>query len=178
MCMKGLSRVFIGFSCLLLSFTMVPAAKGQLGLYGGFSAANTNIPNSKWLYGTTFGGYYNAYHVPLVNVGLDARVSILDGSNTVNGLVGPRVEVHIPFLKPYLEGLIGASNISGGQGVTAFSQTAFSYGFTAGADLTILPRIDWRVVDYSYVRTPSVVTGTNQDILTTGIVLRLPVPHL
>ena len=176
--MKLHCRLAAAFFTFLLGFTCMPAAKAQVGLYGGFSAANTNIPNSKWLYGTTFGGYYNALHVPLISLGLDARVSILDGSNTVNGLAGPRLELHIPFLKPYIEGQVGASHISGGQGVTTFNQTAFSYGFAAGADLTILPRIDWRVVDYNYIRTPSVVAGTNQDVLTTGIVIRLPVPHL
>jgi hypothetical protein len=176
--MKGLFRFFAVFTCLCLTPMMTPTARAQVGLYGGFSAANTNIPNSKWLYGTTFGGYYNAYHVPLINLGLDARVSILDGSNTVNGLVGPRLEVHIPFIKPYLEGLVGASNISGGQGATTFSQTELSYGFAAGADVAIFPRLDWRVVDYNYVRTPDAGNGIRQDVLTTGLVLRLPVPHL
>jgi hypothetical protein len=173
--MKGLRWFSPVFFSLLLILTS--SAHAQLGLYGGFSAANTNIPNSKWLYGTTFGGYYNAIHVPLVNLGLDARVSILDGSNTVNGLIGPRAELHIPILKPYVEGQIGASRISGGQGAFAFSDTVFSYGFAAGADVTIFPRLDWRVVDYNYIRSPDAIRGTNQDVLTTGLVLRLPV-HL
>jgi hypothetical protein len=173
--MKGLR--WFSPVCFLLLLSLTSIAHAQLGLYGGFSAANTNIPNSKWLYGTTFGGYYNAYHLPLLNLGMDARVSILDGSNTVNGLAGPRAELHLPFIKPYLEGQIGASRISGGQGVSAFSSTSFSYGFAAGADVTIFPRLDWRVVDYNYIRTPDAARGTNQDVLTTGIVLRLPV-HL
>jgi hypothetical protein len=175
--MKGHFRVFTVFFLLTLTSILVPSAKAQLGLYGGFSAGNTNIPNSKWIYGTTFGAYYNAYHVPLVNLGLDTRISILDGSNTVNGLIGPRVELHIPIIKPYLEGLVGGSNISGGRGITTFSQTSLSYGFAAGADVTIFPRLDWRVVDYNYIRTPDVGNGINQDVLTTGLVLRLPI-HL
>jgi hypothetical protein len=173
--MKGNWKI-AGFFCFLLSFTAVPIMQAQVGLYGGFSAANTNIPNSKWLYGTTFGAYYNAYHVPLVNVGLDARVSILNGSNVVNGLIGPRAEFHLPIIKPYVEGLVGVSDINGGQGAATFGQTAFSYGFSAGADVTILPRLDWRVVDYQFTRTPNILGGINQDALTTGIVLRLPVP--
>jgi hypothetical protein len=174
--MKGLFRISLSFCGLLLLSLSTPAAKAQVGLYGGFTAANTNIANSKWIYGTTFGGYYNTFHLPLLNFGLDARVSILDGSNTVNGLIGPRAEAHIPLLKPYLEGLVGASHISGGQGVAAFTDTALSYGFAAGADVTIFPRLDWRVVDYNFVRSPNIAGGINQDILTTGIVLRLPVP--
>jgi hypothetical protein len=164
-------------------FFFLPSAQGQLGLYGGFSAANTNVANEPWLYGATFGGYYNTLKLPLINLGIDGRAAILNGSGSssqqkfVNGLVGPRAEFHLPLipLKPYAAAQAGASHIEVGQGVARTDQTAFSYGFAAGGDLTVLPRLDWRVAEYSYTRS-NVSGGIHQSTLTTGLVLRLPIP--
>jgi hypothetical protein len=167
-------------SCL---FFFLPSAHGQLGLYAGFSAANTNAANEPWLYGATFGGYYNVLKLPVINLGVDGQAAILHGSGSsssqkiINGLVGPRAEFHLPLipLKPYLEGHLGGSNIQVGQGFARTDKTVFSYGFAAGADLTVFPRLDWRVAEYSYTRS-EVGDGVDQSTLTTGLVLRLPVP--
>ncbi len=140
-----MKRIWIlSASCL---FFFLPSAHGQLGLYAGFSAANTNVPNEPWFYGATFGGYYNVVKLPLINLGVDGQAAILHGSGSsspqkiINGLVGPRVEFHLPLipLKPYLAGHLGGSNIEVGQGSARTEKTAFSYGFAAGADLTIFP---------------------------------------
>jgi len=172
--------------CLLSAtclFLFLPSAQGQVGVYGGFSAANTNVANEPWLYGATFGGYYNTLKLPLINLGIDGRAVILNGSGStsqqkiVNGLVGPRAEFHLPLipLKPYAAGHLGASHIEVGQGSARTEQTVFSYGFSAGVDLTILPRLDWRVAEYAYTRS-NVSGSVNQTTLTTGLVLRLPIP--
>lgn len=167
-------------SCL---FFFLPFAQGQLGLYAGFSAANTNVPNEPWLYGETFGGYYNVVKLPVIHLGIDGRTTILNGSGSlsqqkiINGLGGPRAELHVPLipLKPYVAGLVGGSNIQVGQGSARTEKTVFSYGFAAGVDLTVFPRLDWRVAEYSYTRS-NVLNGVDQSTLTTGLVLRLPVP--
>ncbi len=164
-------------------FLFLPSAYGQLGLYAGFSAANTNVANEPWLYGATFGAYYNVVKLPVIHLGIDGQAVLLNGSGSssqqkiTNGLAGPRVELHLPLipLKPYAAGHLGGSNIQVGQGIARTEKAVFSYGFAAGADLTIFPRLDWRIAEYSYTR--SKVLGTvNQSTLTTGLVLRLPIP--
>src|ERR1700733_4876992 len=167
-------------SCL---FFFLPSAHGQLGLYAGFSAANTNIANEPWLYGATFGGYYNLVKLPVINLGIDGQAAILHGSGStstqkiINGLVGPRAEFHLPLisLKLYLAAHLGGSNFEVGQGFSRTEKTVFSYGFAGGADLTIFPRLDWRGAEYSYTRS-QVLGSVNQSTLTTGLVLRLPIP--
>jgi hypothetical protein len=167
-------------SCL---FFLLPSAHGQLGLYGGFSAAKTKVANEPWFYGGTFGGYYNVVKLPAIHLGIDGQAMILNGSGStspqkiLHGLVGPRVELHLPLipLKPYFEGQLGGSHVEVGQGSARTHKTVFSYGVTVGADLTIFPRVDWRVVAYSYTRS-KVPGAVDQSTLTTGLVLRLPVP--
>ena len=72
-------------------------------------------------------------------------------ANINSGLVGPRVAIKLPVLpiKPYGEILFG---------VASYPQTSagiqypndFAYRYVLGLDSTILPHIDWRVVDFSY----------------------------
>lgn len=164
------------------SFT-VPAARAQLGLYAGFSASHTNISNAGWFYGSTFGAYYTPIHLPVVNVGLDGRGAILRGSGgsgeqaIYNFLAGPQAVLHLPLLpfRPYAEALIGGSHTDFGQGSAYQQQTSFSYGFAAGADVHLLPRLDWRLLEYAYTRSPSIAGGTDESTFTTGIVFRVPV---
>jgi hypothetical protein len=167
----------------LCLFVLLPAAHGQLGIYAGFTASNSNIPNENWFYGPTFGAYYNVVKLPVIKLGLDGRAAILSASGgpaqqkIVNGLAGPRLEAHLPLipLKPYVEGYAGASKVEVGQGSAYSDKTVLGYGFAAGADLTIFPRLDWRVAEYSYTRS-NVFGNITQDTVTTGLVLRLPVP--
>jgi hypothetical protein len=76
---------------------------------------------------------------------------------------------------PYAEGLVGGSSIQVGEGFARTVKASVSYGFAAGADLTIFPLLDWRIVEYSYTRS-NALEGIDQSTLTTGIVLRVPVP--
>jgi Outer membrane protein beta-barrel domain len=169
-------------SAICLSF-LLPSAHAQLGIYAGFTASNTNLPNENWFYGPTFGAYYNVVKLPVIKLGIDGRASILNGSGSpssqqiVNGLAGPRLEVQLPLipLKPYVEGYAGGSKVEIGQGTSRSDKTVLGYGFSAGADLTIFPRLDWRVAEYSYTRS-SVFGNVTQNTVTTGLVLRLPIP--
>jgi hypothetical protein len=178
---KGISGVKrIGLSSFILLLLAISSAYGQVGLYGGFSAANTNAGSEQWFYGTTFGGYYSGLKLPLINLGIEGRASMLHGSGSaspqkfVNGLVGPRVQLHLPLvpLKPYVAGLAGGVHQELGQGSARTDTTNFGYGLAAGADLTIFPLLDWRIAEFSFTRSESV----DQKMLTTGLVLRLPVP--
>lgn len=167
--MKRLPLLLLALSLLMVG----PLAKAQVGIYatgGGAKLSDT------WTYGPTFGIYRDSHHFPLINFGVDARVAIFNSNSNVklyNGLIGPRAVVHLPIIpiKPYVEGLIGAGHITGN---SLASKTTFSYGVAAGADLTFFPRLDWRVVDFTYGGFSS--GNTNQTSISTGLVFRLPIP--
>ncbi|HEY0786619.1 MAG TPA: hypothetical protein VGD62_12170 [Acidobacteriaceae bacterium] len=159
----------------VLLFQM-PRAQAQIGIYGEFSAADFNLPNTDWQYGTTFGLYYDRWKVPFLALGVDGRGSVIgSGSDRIiSGLAGPRLELKPPVLplKPFVEALVGAGRADVGEGGAYSSTTRLEYQFLGGADATIFPRVDWRIVEFSYRGFSG--ASFNPKSLSTGIVLRLP----
>ena len=145
-------------------------ATAQIGVYAGFSGAHVTSAAS-----TVFGPLFGAYMQKggMLAIGLDARGTFLtrNGSEFYAGAAGPRIAVSPPLarIKPYLEGLVGAGGISGG---TKSNSVHLNYQVLFGVDATILPRIDWRVFEYSY--SALVGASTSATVFTTGIVVRLP----
>jgi hypothetical protein len=141
------------FSALLMT---APAAQAQLGVYGTVLAAKINNPTSAQ--STTFGGtntgywttgggagiYYDAWHLGPVSLGLDLRGSVAAQAKT--GLGGVRLAIRPPVLpiKPYLEGLVGGTTTSN---VYSAQTTDFLYEIVGGIDYTLIPHIDFRVVE-------------------------------
>jgi hypothetical protein len=162
---------------LLALLTTTIAAYPQTGIYVEFGASKVDAPSNDWVYGPTFGVYHDFYSVPVVHLGADLRGSVLGISQTTtltSGLIGPRVSVHphvLPFM-PYLEGLagIGHYDFGAGQG----SSTQFEYQFLAGIDYTLVPRLDWRVVEFSYGGLSVFNGNLHPKTISTGLVLRLP----
>ncbi len=152
------------------------SSSAQLGVYGGFTTSTLKLANTPRINGGTFGLQYDGSHHPLLNFGIDVRGSIISSDSTRVTAVtaGPRVIFHLPIvpLRPYAEGLIGGAQVSVGQGVAATDTGGFAAGFAAGADLHLLPYVDWRVLDYSYSRLQA--GHTYQNSITTGIVIRIP----
>jgi hypothetical protein len=76
----------------------------------------------------------------------------------------------------------GVGHTRFGQGVAKQSNTDFEYQFLGGLDMTILPRIDWRVVEFSYGGVsglgrsldPKIGSSLNPKTISTGFVVRLP----
>jgi hypothetical protein len=116
---------------LLLLFSFY--AKAQIGLYAEFSGAKLNVPNTNWIYGPTFGAYFDKGHLLFLSAGLDARGAFLGSGSTVlnSGLVGPRVAFrpHVIPIQPYVEALIGVGHAEYGQGVVQTTATKFEYQF-------------------------------------------------
>lgn len=164
---------------LLLSFvvTSLPAS-AQIGLYGTFSAAKFNVPNTDWQYGSTFGIYDNHWSIPFFALGVDGRGSVVSsGSSQIDsGLVGPRIvfKPHVLPIMPYVEALVGAGHVDPGQGSAVTSTTKFQYSFVGGIDYTFFPRLDWRVVDFSYGGLSGLNSSFNPKTISTGIVFRIP----
>lgn len=164
------------FLCAVLLLPL--SAWAQTAVYADFSASNFDVPNVGWQYGPTFGIYYDHWHVPFISLGVDGRASFIGSGSTkvYSGLIGPRVQVrpHVIPLQPYAEALIGGGNVQFGQGVARTDKNAFEYQVVAGADLTVFPRIDWRVAEFSYSGFSSLGQPFNPKTFSTGIVLRLP----
>lgn len=171
-----LSRLFLPFLFLVAPLCL----HAQLGLYGAFTAQNLGGPNNNGydLYGGTFGGYLASGRLAILSVGIDLRGSFTrsSGASFDSGSIGPRIALntHILPIQPYIEGTIGLGHVdfSGG---SVSGGTKFEYQVLGGLDYTILPRIDWRVAEYSYGAL-SMINNYNYrpKSLSTGLVLRLP----
>ncbi len=122
---------------LLLLSTVLPAG-AQIAVYGTFSAANFQLPNTGWQYGSTFGIYDNRWTIPFFAVGIDSRGSVIGGKHAgiASGLVGPRLafKPHVLPIMPYVEVLGGVGHAEYGEGSAAGSATKFEYNFVGGLD--------------------------------------------
>jgi hypothetical protein len=174
------SRYFSRFHTLsaLLSAIVAAtiAAHAQTGIYVEFGGSKVDAPSNQWVYGPTFGVYHDFFG-PIVHLGADLRGSVLGISQTTtltSGEIGPRVSIHprVVPLMPYLEGLggIGHYDFGAGQG----GSTQFEYQFLAGIDYTLIPRLDWRVVEFSYGGLSVFNGNLHPKTISTGLVLRLP----
>ncbi|HEY0162571.1 MAG TPA: hypothetical protein VGB69_07840 [Edaphobacter sp.] len=159
---------------LFAASLIVPATvHAQLAVYAGFSGAPLSGASSNWAPGGLVGIYKQSGHgLGTVSFGGDLRGSFLtrDGFHSYTGAIGPRLSIKAPILplRPYVEGLVGLGNV---QNNNAGSHTNFNYQLVGGLDTTILPRIDWRVVEFAYSAVPT--QSVNAKILTTGLVLRI-----
>lgn len=172
--MKRLRWVFLP---LLLLFSI--AATAQIGLYGQFSASKLNAPDTGWIYGPTIGVYFASQHFAFLSTGLDVRGSLLgDADHTVlnSALGGVRLgfKPHVIPIQPYVEGLAGVGYIEAGQGLAYIAETKFEYQLLGGLDLTVLPRIDWRLVEFSYGKLSGLDSDFDPKTISMGIVVRLP----
>ena len=167
-------RTLLSFAFLLLFASSAKPTFAQLAVYAGFSGAKVSGVSSDWAYGPLVGIYkQSGYLASSVNIGGDLRGSFIsrNGFNYYTGAAGPRIAFKAPVLplRPYVEGLVGVASSNSGNGTD--STTHFNYQVLGGLDLTIVPRFDWRVIEYDY----SAVSGQNvkANILTTGLVLRI-----
>lgn len=155
----------------------VGSGRAQVGVYAGFAASDYHVANVGWQYGPVFGVYFQPWAAPLVRAGVDVRASLLgSGNEKVDSvLVGPRVQLHphVLPLMPYAEILIGGGHVNLGEGSAATNKTAVEYQVAGGIDMTIFPRLDWRIAEYSWGSVQN-VGDVKPSTITTGLVLRLP----
>jgi hypothetical protein len=154
---------------LTLSATVLHA-QAKFAIYGTGGVEKSGLPDQDWKTAATFGFYYGLIHVPFSAVSVDFRGDVSD--NIKSGFAGPRIAFHIPLIpiKPYAEALVGASTYPTlPNGIHEPTQLAGRVVF--GGDATILPHIDWRVVDFSYGLNVS-ANGDRAKTITSGLVLR------
>jgi hypothetical protein len=158
---------------LLCLFASTLHAQARLAIYGTVGGEKSEVNNAGWTTAGTFGLYHTFANLGPIAVSVDARGDL--SGNINSGLIGPRIALHLPLfpLKPYAELLGGFSSYST-QANGAKNTTNATYRWIGGIDTTILPHLDWRVVDYSYSGggiTQGNVTRHPQT-LSSGIVLR------
>ena len=168
----------------MVAMGLAAVAQAQTAIYGEFTGAKVSSSSAAWMYGPTLGLYHDSRH-GLVATGFDVRGTFagrgdthgMGSSQTLDTLLGgvrlaitPRV---LP-IKPYGEVLGGLGHLKTGQGSTRTSSTKFAYQFVGGIDFTMLPRVDWRVVEFSYGRLAGLNDSFAPKTLSTGIVFRLP----
>jgi hypothetical protein len=157
---------------LLLSLiTVTLHAQAKLAIYGTVGGEKSAVANTPWTLAGTAGFYVGLKKFGPLNLSVDARADL--SSNQNSGLIGPRLAVKLPAIpiKPYGEFLIGFSDYSRtSAGLKEANQFAARY--VLGADMTILPHIDWRIADFSY-DLESLGPDDHAKTLSTGIVIRL-----
>jgi hypothetical protein len=168
-------RMAILLACIVGS--AVPS-QAQTGIYAEFSTSDLQAPNVDRQYGPTFGFYHEIFHPPFFRVGFDARATLLGSGSTKAdmGFIGPQIQIHphVLPLMPYVEGLVGVGYVHLGQGSAITDETKLDYEGVIGVDWTILPRIDWRVVEFSAGGFSGLGGSVSPRTLSTGVVLRLP----
>lgn len=180
MCAKWWARVVV-FGAISAAGV---CAFAQTGVYAEFTGGKISAANTAWMYGPTFGLYHDDGFGPIA-LGLDVRGSFLrrgdqsgagsdQSLNTLQGGVRLAVTPHILPIKPYVEALGGYGGLTTGQGASRMSASHVTYQFLGGVDFTFFPRLDWRVVEFSYGRLSGLSNTYAPKTLSTGLVLRLP----
>lgn len=161
-----------GLLLLLAVLLSAPSAlRAQLALYGAGSGASFSNASKDLGYGGMVGVYKQGGH--FLAIGLDARGTFVgrDGFHYYTYAAGPRIafKPRVIPIDPYVEGLVGLANYNTGSGTS--STNHLNYQVLAGIDATILPHLDWRVIDvaYSGVGSESIHAVT----FSTGLVIRL-----
>jgi hypothetical protein len=165
-------RILFALPLLVFIFATATALRAQarFAIYGTGGTEKSGLPNQDWTVAGTFGFYYGLLHAGPIDLSVDARGDL--SSNIKSGLIGPRVAVELPVVrfKPYGEFLFG---------VSTYSKTAaglqdpndFAYRYVVGLDATLIPHVDWRVVDFSYGINNS-ANGSHAKTLSSGLVFR------
>ena len=159
-------------------------AEAQTAVYGEFTAGKISAANTPWMYGPTVGLYHDN-GLGLVAYGYDVRGSFLrrgdtagadsnESLTTLEGGVRFAVTPHVLPIKPYVEALGGYGGLTAGQGTVRTSASHFTYQFLGGVDFTFFPRLDWRVVEFSYGGLSGLGSSYDPKTLSTGLVFRLP----
>jgi hypothetical protein len=155
---------------LLAIVTTNLQAQARLAIYGTAGTERSGLPYNPWKLAGTFGLYVQIFKLGPVYISADGRGDL--SSQIHSGLGGPRLAIKLPVLpiKPYGEILFGVASYPQTTAGIQYSND-FAYRYVLGLDSTILPHIDWRVVDFSYgINTSSV--GTHAESITSGLVIR------
>lgn len=144
-----------------LVFLSASAAHAQFvsvyGLVSGVKSSNVQT-SSGGGWGSHYGGgaTFNFLNLPVVKLGLDARGGVGRGTTkTDTAELSLRLGVRPPVinLKPFVQVGVGYAAATVPNGTTKY----VTVGGHAGVDRSLIPFLDWRIVDVGYSH------GYNQD---------------
>jgi hypothetical protein len=169
--MRNIKKTTLSFlAVILLSFVSTHLqAQAKIAIYGTVGGEKPGIINgNSWGIAGTVGLYLGVVNPGPLALSVDARADL--ASNIKSGFAGPRLALRLPALplKPYVEALVGWSgypSLPDGLPVA----TKFTSRAVAGLDTTILPHIDWRVIDFTYGITAATPHASS---ITSGLVVR------
>jgi hypothetical protein len=161
-------------------FDHISTSTADTGPYAFLGPGTT----SRMFYGLDIGGYYDFYHAPKFNAGIDIRDVITHGNNAElkTFLVGARVSTKFrEKIKPYAQASIGVGSSHAPDNSLNVSKA--QYGVFVGADYTLAKHVDWRMAEVGYGSVTTVssetVGGTTTSFpsanvvsLSTGFVFR------
>jgi hypothetical protein len=176
---------------LLALATFSASAHAQIGIYGAFNTVHLNnatsvgisTPTAAWYTGAEAGVYYDFLHMGPIALGADLRGNLLSGNQQKyrSALFGLRLAANPPVLpiRPYVQASIGVGGAShsGLYGVGTIYSDKFQYLVAGGLDYTLVPHVDFRVVEVGYGRMSGVSSGGSAPTATlvsvsTGLVVR------
>lgn len=173
----------IGLTLAVAMLLLAQATRAQVAIYGEATGATIGFKDTPHVYGGTF-GIYDTKPVGPVALGFDIRVGLTKRGGTGQPLSDTALDMgqmgfraaftgwKLP-VKPYAEVLVGPAYWRGGFNVTRNDASHFLMQALGGLDVSILPRVQWRVVEFSYGRMGGVPNFVEPEILSTGIVLVL-----
>ncbi len=192
----NLRKLSLSFSLLLLT----AAAHAQLGVYATASVERmSNIAYTDPIssstnahvdpIGGTGGVYYDLKSFGPIRLGADLRGDVLTtkrgaliesngfGAHIYSVLGGVRATIHLPkpYIRPYIQGSAGLGRTN--FGIQYNLTNNFEYHGYVGADLTIAPFMDWRVVELGTgMLVSNTPTSRNYPLnsISTGFVFHLP----
>ena len=107
------------------------------------------------------GGYYDFFHAPKFNAGIDVRDVITHGNNAElkSFLVGARISTKFrEKLKPYVQVSVGVGSSHAPDNSLNVSKA--QYGVFVGADYALNRHVDWRVAEVGYGSVTTVSSDT------------------
>lgn len=164
------------FFLLVTALLALPyAAHAQRGVYVNFEAEHVGSSagaSDQWVYGPQFGFQSVIGHAGPLYLGWNLQGSILShGDAKLNsGMAGLYLTANthvIPF-RPYIEALAGVGGYNYGQKQSITN--SFQYTVNGGLFSTILPHVDWRVIEVG----GGELTSHNNNLfhLSTGVMVR------
>ena len=173
----------IGLTLAVAMLWLGQVTKAQVAIYGEATGANIGFKDPPHVYGGTF-GIYDTKPVGPVALGFDVRVGLTKRGGTSQPLSDAALDMgqlglraaftgwKLP-VKPYAEVLVGPAYWRGGLSVARNDASHFLMQVLGGLDVSILPKVQWRVVEFSYGRMGGVPNFVEPETLSTGIVLVL-----
>ena len=164
------------FAALVSAFFVSGKSSHAQAVYvEGTASRISNSASDNWVFGPTVGVYFDRGGALPAHIGLDARGQFLSkGSTSVkNFMIGPRISFvpHVVPFKIYGQAEIGFTNYSLSSSSNS-DHTGFGYQLDAGLETTLLPHIDWRVIEFGYQNLSTRSTTYHPINLSTGLALR------